>query len=116
MKTKIGVAGAEFYSYHGFYPEENRMGHSFIVDAEVMLDLSHSDSDDLGLTVNYETIYSICRTHMTNTHKLLETVAYRMCEDLKNLSPEILSGRVIIKKKGVQLGGKTDHTFIEMFF
>jgi dihydroneopterin aldolase len=116
MKTKIGISGAEFLSYHGFYPLENSMGHTFIVDAEVVVNLSHSNSDDLDLTVNYESIYSICRTHMNNPQKLLETVAFHICQNLKSLSSDIVSGRVMIRKKGAQLGGKLDHTFVEMFF
>lgn len=116
MKTKIGISGAEFLAYHGFYPQEKSMGHTFTVDAEVLVHLSDLEKDDLGQTINYETIYAICHTHMNRPQKLLETVAGHICHDLMSLSSGILSGRVKIRKKGAQLGGKIDHTFVEMFF
>lgn len=114
MTIKIGVVEAEFYAYHGYYPGENKMGHTFIVDAIVTYHHQALASDDLSQTVNYETIYSICKEEMGNTQKLLETVMFNIGTRIKTLSKDIQSTKVSIRKKGVQLGGKVDYTLVEV--
>ncbi len=113
MIVKIGVIGAEFYAFHGFYSEENQMGHTFIVNAVVSYRHYKMDSDELALTVNYENIYNICREEMSNTQKLLETVIFNIGHRIKTLSPNIKKTKVSIRKMGVQLGGKVHCTLVE---
>ena len=38
-----------FFGYHGVFPEENKLGQQYIVDLELLLDLSEAAAtDDLG--------------------------------------------------------------------
>lgn len=112
MKIKIGVNEAEFYAYHGFYPEENTMGHLFIVDVQVTYRHKAIDSDELTHTINYETLYTICREEMESTQKLLETVVFKIGSRIKALSKAIKTIKICVRKKGVQLGGKVESTFV----
>jgi dihydroneopterin aldolase len=114
MTIKIGVIEAEFYAYHGYYAGENKMGHTFVVDAIVTYHHQAMASDDLSLTVNYETIYAICKEEMQNSQKLLETVIFNIGTRIKALSKDIQATKVSIRKKGVQLGGKVDCTWVEV--
>lgn len=114
MKTKIAVEGAEFYAFHGYYPEEQLAGNLFIVDAEVFIDHIGSEDDEIMHTVNYEFIYSICKEEMLFPRKLIETVAIRIIKRLKNTFPEIISANVRISKIAPQLGGKTGKTTVEI--
>ena len=116
MKTKIAVKGASFFAYHGFYPEERITGHVFEVDAEVWINHSKLQYDLLENTVNYEKLYSICSDEMVHSRKLIETVAYSIAEKIKNQFSNVKKGKVVIRKKGAQLGGKVDYTEIEIRF
>ena len=114
MKTKVAIEGAEFYAYHGFYDEEQKAGNIFIVDAEVIFVSADMGSDDLNLTVNYEQLYNICKEEMKITHRLIETVAFNILNQMKKHFPEITGARVKIQKIAPQLGGKVDKSVIEM--
>jgi 7,8-dihydroneopterin aldolase/epimerase/oxygenase len=114
MKTKISVLGAEFYAYHGYYPEERLAGNTFIIDADVETEYQNTEDDDILHTVNYENIYNICKEEMLFPRKLLETVAARIAKRLKNTYPHIITATVRIRKIGPQLGGKVQQTVVEM--
>ena len=81
---KIFVSGMRFYGYHGVFPEETKLGQRFNVDLEVGLDLSKAGlSDDLTQSVNYGELYHTCKKVVeTETHKLVETVAERIAEEI----------------------------------
>ena len=115
MKTTVAIENAEFYAYHGFYPEEQLTGNTFIIDAEVSLKTFDSLDDNIGDTVNYEVLYRICKEEMQETQKLLETVVLNIINKYKDL-PNVAGGRVRLEKIGPQLGGKVGKAIIEMQF
>jgi dihydroneopterin aldolase len=89
---KVALQGAEFFAYHGFYPQEQLLGTRFVVDIEVVFENAYDFNDDkIANTVNYEELYLIAKTEMQHTRKLIETVAqsiidgitgkYDLCED-----------------------------------
>ncbi len=111
--TTIALEGMEFYAYHGFYDEETKIGTTFIVDIEVRMIFSKgASSDALEGTVNYETIYFICKQEMKKTSKLLENVAYRIIGRLKSQFGQISSMKVCIKKMNPPLGGKVHSAIV----
>ncbi len=114
MKTKVSIQGAEFFAYHGFYDEERKSGHSFVLDVEVTLPSFDSLDDDINDTVNYEMIYQICKIEMENTQKLIETVVLNIINHLHKDFPFISKARVRMEKIGPQLGGKVAKSVIEM--
>ena len=116
MKTKVGIKGAEFFAFHGYYKEEQKSGCNFIIDAEVELKTFDSDDDNIGDTVNYEIIYSICKEEMSKTQQLLETVVFNIISRFKNDLNNVTSGSVKLEKIGPQLGGKVGKAVVEMSF
>lgn len=103
----ISLHGAEFFAYHGFYPEEQKLGNTFIVDVDV--DFVPGDdlkNDDIGNTINYEQLYEIISEQMYLTKKLIEAVAENILEDIKQKFPLAKGIRIVIKKVNPPLKGK----------
>ncbi|MFD2671509.1 dihydroneopterin aldolase [Marinicrinis sediminis] len=74
---KISLSGMQFYGYHGVFPEENKLGQRYRVDAELYMDLQASgQSDRLEDTVNYATIVDTIRGIVEGKpYQLIEAVA-----------------------------------------
>jgi len=114
MKTKVAIKGAEFYAYHGFYEEERKAGNTFIIDAEVTLKTFDSSDDNIYDTVNYESLYKICREEMEKTQKLLETVVFNIISRFRDELGNVNGAIVRIEKIAPQLGGKVEKSVVEM--
>jgi len=109
----IALHGAEFYAYHGFYPEEQKLGGHYLVDIEVGFDPGRILSEDnLTNTVNYERIYHIASEEMKVTRKLIETVAQAITDRIKIEYPLVSAISVTIKKNNPPLTGKVGHSAV----
>jgi 7,8-dihydroneopterin aldolase/epimerase/oxygenase len=109
----IAIHGAEFFAYHGFYPEEQKLGTKFIVDVDVNFKPAGDIKEDkIGNTVDYEKVYQILCDEMKHTRKLIETVAQSIADGVKKKYPFVDSVRVSIKKMNPPLAGKVDHSGI----
>lgn len=75
IQCTIKVKDLRFFSYHGFYPEEQILGNEYRVSIEVNIPFTESLDDDLANTLNYEDLYAIAKEEMAVPQKLLETVA-----------------------------------------
>lgn len=103
----IALQGAEFFAYHGFYPEEQKLGCRFLVDVEVDFSPKHDFSDDnINNTVDYEKVYNIACEEMKHPRKLIETVAEAIIEKIVEKYPFVQSIRVAVKKLNPPLIGK----------
>ena len=116
MKTTVAIKGAEFHAYHGYYEEERKTGNTFIIDAEVELKTFDSNDDNIGDTVNYEKLFTVCASEMDKTQKLLETVVFNIITRFKDEFSNVTGGKVKMEKLGPQLGGKVAKAVIEMEF
>ena len=111
----IGITNAEFYAFHGVYAEENEMGHHFSVNFSVEFDHHLFKYEELDSTVNYEEMYRIVKTEMDKPRKLLESVATDIIKAARVQWPFAQHCRIRIEKIGVQLGGKLQHSFVELY-
>lgn len=116
MQTTVSLKGAKFYALHGYYPEERKKGNQFEIDLSVSLESFDSLEDDIGDTVNYQDLYMLCKDEMSNTQKLLETVALNICTRIKKNHKLVRNGRLKLSKIGPQLGGPVAAAVIEMQF
>jgi dihydroneopterin aldolase len=114
MKTKVSIKGAEFHAYHGYYEEERKSGNTFIIDAEVTLNTFDSSDDNIYDTVNYESLYKICKEEMEKTQKLLETVVLNIITRYRDELSNVTSAKVRMQKIAPQLGGKVEKSEVEM--
>lgn len=77
----VKLEGMEFYAYHGYYDEEQKMGNKYNVDLSAKVDFSDAaSSDKLVHTVNYEQLYRVVKNEMSNSSRLLEHVAQRIAD------------------------------------
>jgi len=47
-KQTIGLEGMEFFAYHGFYTEEQKIGTTFIVDVYISTKSNEYNKDKTG--------------------------------------------------------------------
>jgi dihydroneopterin aldolase len=109
----ISLHGATFFAYHGFYPEEQKLGNCFMIDIEVGYEPTVPVSEDeIGNNVNYEQLYDIACEQMKHTRKLIETVAQAILNDINAAYPDVESIEVVVKKMNPALGHKVDYSAV----
>lgn len=116
LRQKVCLEGVRFYSFHGFYPEEQVLGTEFILDIETELDVYNSGGDEISNTVNYERLFQIASNEMKIPRKLLETVAHNILEQIRHEFLAVKSIRVVIRKMNPPLGAEVRNSTIELNF
>jgi 7,8-dihydroneopterin aldolase/epimerase/oxygenase len=102
----ISLEGLEFFSYHGFYAEEQKIGNRYSVDVNIEVDFAQAAiGDKLSETVNYENVYKVVAQVMAQKHKLLEHIAYNIIQQIKQQYPRILAVEVSVSKFNPPIGG-----------
>jgi len=102
----IALEGIEFFAYHGFHSEEQKVGNKYAVDIEVESNIEQAaENDELGDTVNYELIYKIAKKEMKKPSKLLEHIANRIIEQIFTSYPGIDKVKVAVSKFNPPIGG-----------
>jgi dihydroneopterin aldolase len=114
---KVALEGAEFYAYHGYYPEEQLIGTHFLVDVRVSFYAEIDvEKDDLSNTVNYETIYTFIEQEMKLTQKVIETVAQAILNRIKNEFNFIENAEVTIRKQRPPFKGPLKQSVITLTY
>ena len=104
----------EFYSYHGCFEEERKIGTWFNVDLSMEVDTSKAEeTDNLDDTVNYQAVYQVVKREMMVSSKLLEHVARRILTAVQKEFPTISYAWIKIKKMNPPLGGKMESVSVE---
>ena len=110
----IKVKDLRFYSYHGFYPEEQILGNEYFVSIEVLFPLQSPLNDKLENTLNYEDLYSIAKKEMKTPQKLLENVASNILNKVRTKGDDIEKIKVNICKVNPPFGGDKAKSEIEI--
>lgn len=111
----IALEGLEFFSYHGFYAEEQRIGNRYSVDVKMEVDFLHAAQEDrLSDTVNYEKVYSAVAEVMAQKHKLLEHIAYKIINIIREKYPQIERIEVSVSKFNPPVGGVCERSRVVM--
>lgn len=97
---RIRVEGIEFHGFHGVPAEERAIGHRYVVDVELELDLRESGrSDDFRLTVDYaQAARLILEIGTGPSVQLVETLAERMAAGLLNEFPQVKGVSLAVAK------------------
>jgi dihydroneopterin aldolase len=105
--NKIALKGMQFYAYHGFYEEEQIMGAYYHLDVTVQVDFGKAgQNDQLADTLNYESIYHICKNIMATPAKLLEHIVVKIETQLIGLNGNIEGLQIVLDKLHPPLWGK----------
>lgn len=111
---EILLEGMEFHAFHGFYPEENRIGTRYTVDLRLTVPDSCGKDDDLEKTVNYESVYKIVHREMMQQSKLIEDVSQRIRKAILSSFPLIENVEITLYKYNPPLGGKINRVGIHL--
>jgi len=100
MADLIEIKGIKSFGYHGVFESENIAGQDFFVDVSLELDLTRpSVSDDVADTVNYAEITDLVIQEVTGDRvALIEKLAGRIAERIKNTYPQIVTVSVTVHK------------------
>jgi len=101
----ISLEGLEFFAYHGFYPEEQKIGNKYSVDLKVFADLSGFKEDNLAKTINYELLYELVEQAMKKPKKLLEEIAICLAQSVLETFSLCQKVAVSVAKYNPPIGG-----------
>ncbi|TGE22222.1 dihydroneopterin aldolase [Hymenobacter aquaticus] len=112
---QIALEGMEFFAYHGFYDEEQKIGNRYSVDLYVGTDLhAAGTSDALDNTVNYVVLYGIVKEEMAVSARLLEHVGHRILDRVLGQFPHVKSVKVSVSKYNPPFGGVCERSRVTM--
>lgn len=103
---QIALEGMEFFAFHGYYDEEQKIGNKYGIDLYIETDLRRAaESDDLHETVNYEVLYKLTLEEMKIPARLLEYLGHRIIDKVYEHFPFVQSVKVNVCKYNPPLGG-----------
>lgn len=115
MVFSIRLQAIELYGYHGFYPEEQVMGCTFMVSVEVRFPEEQFRKENLDSSVNYEKLYKIVKQRFfSKKYRVLETMAQDILDDVKSGFSFVTEVYVRIEKVNPPLGGKVGASVVEL--
>ena len=100
MADLIEIKGIKSFGYHGVFESENIAGQDFFVDVSLELDLTRpSVSDNVADTVNYAEITALVIQEVSGDRvALIEKLAARIADRIKNTYPQIVTVSVTVHK------------------
>lgn len=100
------IEGLEVYCNHGVFPEENKLGQKFIVNATLYTDTRKAGiSDNLEKSIDYgEVCHFITDFMKKNTYKLIEAVAENLAKELLVKLSSLKEVTIEIKKPWAPIG------------
>ena len=101
----IELKQLQFFSFHGLYAEERKVGEEFIVDLSVKYISKQKAITSLDETINYETLYEIVKKEMSQPRALLETLAQSIADKIQHVFPLIKEIEIRIEKKNPPIVG-----------
>ena len=102
----VSLVGLEFFAYHGYYREEQKVGNKYAVDIKVTADFQQAAKDDsLAETVNYELLYKVIATEMKIRSRLLENIGERIANAVFDTFEQIEKIEVSVSKFNPPIGG-----------
>ncbi|SRR5690554_4248106 len=114
---KILLNGLTFYSYHGLYPEEQKLGQRFIVDLELFCNLKTAGlSDKMDDSIHYGHVYDTVKSIVEGEAKhLLEAVAETIASELFEKFTLIEAVLVKVTKPDPPIPGYYDSVAVEIY-
>ncbi len=110
----IALEGMKFHAFHGVYEAEQILGTDYSVNVYVKTGIARAAAtDDLVATVNYESIFHICRLEMEQPRKLIETVLANIIARMKHQFPEMQALRIRLYKMNPPIGGQVESAWVE---
>ncbi|MEZ4941457.1 MAG: dihydroneopterin aldolase [Saprospiraceae bacterium] len=110
----IALEGMKFHAYHGVYEAEQKIGADYIVDVYIGTIINPlAEADQLEGTINYESVFQLCKMEMRTPRKLLEAVAMGIVKRMKGQFPNMMALKVRVRKLNPPLGGQVSAAWVE---
>ncbi len=112
---KIALEGLEFFAYHGYSNEEQKVGNRYGID--VVIDTNFelaSVNDTLEQTIDYTKVAVIIEEQMKLPSHLLEHVGQRITDNLFATFSSITHIKIKISKYNPPIGHLCQRAFIEI--
>lgn len=111
----IAIEGIELYGYHGVYETEAQIGGWYSFDTYIKTDWQEAaEKDDINLTLNYQTVYQICKAQNQVRRNLIETLCQAIYNEIKATFKLQNGLKVRVSKLNPPVGGKAKRTYVEM--
>lgn len=112
---KILLGGIEFYGHTGFSAAEREVGQRFVVDLELIVDLSGAaKTDSIADTINYADVYgTVVSIGESRSYHLIEPLAEEIAASLLERFPasEVM---VRLKKRPPPINGIVEYAGVEI--
>lgn len=106
--NRITVEGIKGYGFHGCMDEEAKIGQLYVVDVYIDTDFMEAAREDsLELTVDYVLVNRIVKEELARRSKLIETVALRIAERIKE-DEKVKQVEVKVCKPSPPINGDVD--------
>ena len=111
----IYITDLRFHAFHGVMPQERLVGNDYTIDLKIGYDVSAAMiSDEVEDTLNYAEAYQIVDQEMGVPSKLLERVAYRICDRLFRKYASISSVDIRLTKLNPPFGADCKGAGVEL--
>jgi 7,8-dihydroneopterin aldolase/epimerase/oxygenase len=117
MTDRIFLRGMRFFARHGVFEEEARLGQTFEVDLECLLDMRfYSRTDDAAAAVRYDHLFDTVRDVVVSGERvgLIETLGERIAEAVLGRFARLDQVRVVVRKPAAPIDGMFDTLGIEI--
>lgn len=111
------LSGLEFHAYHGCLESEKKEGNRFIVDFKAVYKVRRpAKTDDIQDAADYSVIYELIRKEMETPSELLEHVANRIMNAVKDqFSHALPLIKVTVTKCNPPIGGPCEGAKITVY-
>jgi dihydroneopterin aldolase len=106
MTPSLKISGIRFHAFHGCLEEESRIGNEYTVDVEFDTNIARACThDSLADTIDYVAVHSIVEKEMKVRSKLIEHVALRILQALRQSFPACREIKVHLTKHRPPING-----------
>ncbi|MFM6949267.1 MAG: dihydroneopterin aldolase [Aquirufa sp.] len=113
-RYQVNLENLRFFAFHGFFPEERILGNWYLINLHITLHSDREIKDVLGQTLDYGSLYAVCKEVMNDPVDLLETVVERIVERIKFLSDQIAEINLELFKENPPLGQSSGKSSISI--
>ena len=115
ITSYIHLRQVRFHAFHGVMPQEQLVGADFLLDLRVGYPLGQAmQSDEVGDTLDYASLYDLVAREMQQPSKLLEHVAGRIAEAISKAFPQVTSIDLELTKLNPPMGADGEGAGVEI--
>jgi len=113
----VFLRNVRFYAFHGALPQERSVGGDYLLNLRVGYPVEKAmESDEVGDTLNYATLFDLVKREMNIPSQLLEHVAGRIVKAITAAFPAVTSVDLELTKQNPPMGVDADGAGVEIHF